>query len=285
MNVSLSTTETNKEAKLLLIKKLEQLGATHIEPSKIGRRELLEFYVNSKKIKTFYNSKRKGDWQLSLNFSENSDPFIRDGVFWILIDLGKNTFFVMPNKWLARNIYDTHEEYKQSHGGERPKNKKSLHHKKSQQEIKQWEEAWNIIFDNEIIFSYSDEIHEEKKYIEGAVTTINVNAYERNQAAREECLKLLGYDCIICGFNFNRFYGNIGKGFIHIHHKVELSSIGQSYSVNPGSDLIPVCPNCHAMLHKRQPPYSVDELKKIIEERSRNIVYELTSDTNDKKSS
>ncbi len=55
-----------------------------------------------------------------------------------------------------------------------------------------------------------------------------------------------------------------GVGFIHVHHKVELSSIGREYVVDPIEDLVPVCPNCHAMLHTRKPALTIDGLRAIL---------------------
>lgn len=62
-----------------------------------------------------------------------------------------------------------------------------------------------------------------------------------------------------------KVYGELAKGFIHIHHLIPLSDIKENYSLDPKKDLIPVCPNCHAMLHRRNPPFSPEELKSIIE--------------------
>ena len=62
-----------------------------------------------------------------------------------------------------------------------------------------------------------------------------------------------------------KLYGEIAKGFIHIHHLIPLSDIKENYSLDPQKDLIPVCPNCHAMFHRRNPPFSPEELKSIIE--------------------
>jgi 5-methylcytosine-specific restriction protein A len=42
-----------------------------------------------------------------------------------------------------------------------------------------------------------------------------------------------------------------------------LASIGVSYTVDPIKDLRPVCPNCHAIIHRTDPPCSVDELRQI----------------------
>lgn len=84
---------------------------------------------------------------------------------------------------------------------------------------------------------------------EGTKTTIEVNKYERNPIARRECIKIHGCKCFVCGMDFEEKYGEIGKGFIHVHHKIPLHSIGNDYIVNYKEDMIPVCPNCHAMLH------------------------------------
>lgn len=97
------------------------------------------------------------------------------------------------------------------------------------------------------------EIEEEiVDYIfEGAKQQVTVNRYERNPIARQQCVDLHGYNCFVCEMNFEKTYGEIGKEFIHVHHLVPLHEINQEYVVNPATDLIPVCPNCHAMLHKK----------------------------------
>ncbi len=59
----------------------------------------------------------------------------------------------------------------------------------------------------------------------------------------------------------------LGRNFIHIHHLVELSTIKRSYQVDPVKDLRTVCPNCHAMIHKRRPAYSIEEIKTVLKQR------------------
>ena len=86
---------------------------------------------------------------------------------------------------------------------------------------------------------------------EGSKKTITVNSYERNPKARSECIKKYGVSCAVCGFNFENIYGQRGKGFIHVHHLIPVSDIGDEYEINPITDLRPVCPNCHAMLHRK----------------------------------
>ncbi|WP_426080830.1 DUF3427 domain-containing protein [Enterococcus sp. LJL51] len=98
-------------------------------------------------------------------------------------------------------------------------------------------------------------------YIEGARRRSVTNKYERNSEARKKCIEFYGTSCLICEMNFKEIYGDIGKDYIHVHHEIELSSIGREYKIDPIKDLKPVCPNCHAMLHKRKPAYTLKELK------------------------
>lgn len=100
--------------------------------------------------------------------------------------------------------------------------------------------------------------------VEGAVSKVRINAYERNPVARRICIEHFGCACVICNFSFEAKYGEIGQGFIHVHHLKELASIGKEYHVDPVKDLRPVCPNCHAMLHRKYPAYSIEELKQTI---------------------
>lgn len=99
---------------------------------------------------------------------------------------------------------------------------------------------------------------------EGALRTITVNAYERSKKARDKCLEEHGYGCVICGFDFENVYGAIGKGCIHVHHLVEISSVGKEYFVNPVEDMVPVCPNCHYIIHRRKPAFSISEVKAML---------------------
>ena len=96
---------------------------------------------------------------------------------------------------------------------------------------------------------------------EGGVKQVSANRYERNPEARRRCIEKHGTTCKVCGLNFKDMYGKIGDGFIHVHHIVPLSVQKEKRSVNE-ANLIPVCPNCHAMLHRGN--ISVEELQRIV---------------------
>jgi 5-methylcytosine-specific restriction protein A len=98
-----------------------------------------------------------------------------------------------------------------------------------------------------------------------AVTRVEVNRYERDPEARRVCIAHHGINCAACGFSFEATYGDIGKDFIHIHHVVPVSQLGNGYQLDPLTDLVPLCGNCHAMAHQGVGiPRSLVELRQII---------------------
>lgn len=111
--------------------------------------------------------------------------------------------------------------------------------------------------------SFPDEVQgNPEQYVEGAVKQVLVNMYERSQEARNACIAHYGCKCTVCGFDFESAYGELGRGYIHVHHLQELSTIGAEYVVDYIAHLRPVCPNCHAMLHRTKPSMSIEELQK-----------------------
>ncbi|MFC1808279.1 HNH endonuclease [Candidatus Omnitrophota bacterium] len=105
-----------------------------------------------------------------------------------------------------------------------------------------------------------EEILESQAYTEGAKRTITVNAYERNPKARQQCIAHYGCSCSVCGFSFGKSYGDKFQDFIHVHHLRPLATIAEEYKLDPIRDLIPVCPNCHAVIHRKDPPYTINEI-------------------------
>ncbi|RYZ82701.1 MAG: restriction endonuclease [Proteobacteria bacterium] len=110
----------------------------------------------------------------------------------------------------------------------------------------------------------TEEILAPEKYYEGAMKKVAVNVYERDKQARTKCIEHYGAVCVVCNFDFHNVYGSLGTGFIHVHHLKPLSEIKKGYSVDPIADLRPVCPNCHAMIHRVSPALDVAVLRKAI---------------------
>lgn len=101
---------------------------------------------------------------------------------------------------------------------------------------------------------------------EGAAYQALVTRYERSKLNREACIGLRGARCLACGFDFERVYGEVGTGFIEIHHVESIALMEANTKLDPATDLVPLCSNCHSMAHKRRPvPFTVDEIKSMIE--------------------
>jgi hypothetical protein len=91
-----------------------------------------------------------------------------------------------------------------------------------------------------------------------------VNRYERDPVKRMLCVEHYGHDCQICGFSFKSAYGELGADFCHVHHIEPLGEVGGERDIDPVKDLIPVCANCHAMLHRQTPALKPDELRQLL---------------------
>lgn len=109
-----------------------------------------------------------------------------------------------------------------------------------------------------------EEIPAFESLAEGAAYTVQVNAYERNDKARKAAIQHHGLSCGVCGFKFAEVYGPDAENYIQVHHLVPLSSIKQTYQIDPVKDLLPVCANCHAVIHLRNPPFTPSEVKAML---------------------
>ena len=96
---------------------------------------------------------------------------------------------------------------------------------------------------------------------EGEWQQVIVTLYERSCENRKACLDHYGPSCQACGMSFRDVYGELGTDFIHVHHEVPLHTLGGPQNVDPVKDMKPLCPNCHAMVHRADPPIPVMELR------------------------
>ena len=116
-----------------------------------------------------------------------------------------------------------------------------------------------------------------EKLKEGAKKQVTVNAYERNTKARNACINFYRKKnngtvrCEICGFEFGKKYGVDFMEKINVHHVVEIATIGEEYEVDPINDLLPVCPNCHLIIHSRKPAYTPDEVREMLKNNEEDV--------------
>lgn len=112
----------------------------------------------------------------------------------------------------------------------------------------------------------SNDIPDNVIQTEGTPQEIRSIRYERNPINRQLCLHKKGYTCAVCGMNFQDMYGDIGKNFIEVHHTTPVSLMGKDFVLDIDRDLVPLCSNCHSMIHRKTPPYQVSELRSFIED-------------------
>lgn len=110
-----------------------------------------------------------------------------------------------------------------------------------------------------------DEITKDDGVVEGQIMYKLHKIIERDYSIifkkKKHILARDGYlDCEACTFNFERFYGPFGKGYIECHHRMPLFKI-KAETKTTLEDLALVCSNCHRMLHKSIDTLTVEDLK------------------------
>lgn len=119
---------------------------------------------------------------------------------------------------------------------------------------------------------------EIQKATEGFVSEVKFFRSKRNRAIRNQCAERDHYTCQVCGFNFEKFYGERGKGFIEIHHTKPISSYDVEHEVKL-EELVALCSNCHSMVHYGGKLLDISKLKENIRADMRYIFQKDTNET------
>jgi hypothetical protein len=98
-----------------------------------------------------------------------------------------------------------------------------------------------------------------KTFPEGRSRDVVQSERERDPRARSECLRHYGTACVVCNRSLEEEYGDIARDFVHVHHLHPLAAAERA--TDPVRDLRPVCPNCHGIIHRRSPPYTIEEMQ------------------------
>lgn len=101
---------------------------------------------------------------------------------------------------------------------------------------------------------------------EGASHQALTRRYERSRFNRNIAIQIHGLTCKACGFNFRNFYGELGAGVIEVHHLMPVHLMSEVRVVDPRTELVPLCSNCHTMAHRIDPPITLAELRNMVAE-------------------
>ena len=106
-----------------------------------------------------------------------------------------------------------------------------------------------------------EEVDADESASEGTSYETRSIRYERKKINRDICLRIRGTRCLCCNRSMEEEYGSVALDLIEVHHVVPAAAMGPEYRVNPTTDLIPVCPNCHHVLHRSDPPMPPEKLR------------------------
>ena len=118
-----------------------------------------------------------------------------------------------------------------------------------------------------------DDIHAEEledigPQREGGIKEYLGKRYERSPVNRKKAIQIHGITCNTCGFNFEAIYGARGADYIEVHHIRPISTFTEEQHVDPQTDLITLCSNCHRMIHRKPNEIlSIEQLKLLIKRR------------------
>tara|TARA_R110000744_G_scaffold114988_1_gene215053 strand:- start:4841 stop:5506 length:666 start_codon:yes stop_codon:yes gene_type:complete len=193
----------------------------------------------------------------SLNLGNNTQTHNK---ICLILDISESSF---------RRLRDEYDGfYNNRKGFPNPEKRKSrVNYKKQFDNIEQSqyiEKIMLILSESNYEIKLDEEIGLEAiKFYEGDKIRIEINKYERNIRAKNECLKHYKRICVICGFtDENSNYPSIN--IIEVHHVKPLSETNKKHIVDPILDLRPVCPNCHRAIHSKNPAFTIEEFKKKI---------------------
>ena len=66
-------------------------------------------------------------------------------------------------------------------------------------------------------------------------------------------------------FRFSIGVWELGDDYIVVHHLTPFSAMGDDYVVDPEENLVTICTNCHAMVHRKNPHLTINELKRLLD--------------------
>ena len=110
-----------------------------------------------------------------------------------------------------------------------------------------------------------------RDFAEGERQTRETTFFKRNPALRREAIRQHGTTCVACGFNFETLYGEAGKGYIEVHHLNPLAertdTLADGPRVTTADEVVPLCANCHRVVHRSGRALTLEALKASIRRR------------------
>ncbi|RLP11032.1 HNH endonuclease [Propionibacterium australiense] len=108
---------------------------------------------------------------------------------------------------------------------------------------------------------------------EGSIVAVLQQRRERDPRIRNHKIKQTreqrgSISCEVCGFDFEEFYGDLGSGYVEVHHRQPLHVSGTT--TTRLTDLALVCSNCHRMIHRGYPLLPEELANRVQQAKERN---------------
>lgn len=110
---------------------------------------------------------------------------------------------------------------------------------------------------------------DDEGFVEGKIALKKHILRERNHLLKIKAIKNFKKQhegkiyCEICGFDFSKKYGDIGKDFIEAHHTKPISQMKENERTKI-EDIALLCSNCHSMIHRKRPWLSKENIKSLL---------------------
>jgi hypothetical protein len=138
--------QTGRAGEFFVAAELNRLGANAVTFA--GNMPGIDILANrnDKVVQIQVKSKREGTWQTSYKEGRKS---IRphDNRFWVFVDLkpAAPEFYIVPDHWIRRNIYEFHQKYLRKYGGRRKSGSESTHHSIEEKRIREFKGKWSLL--------------------------------------------------------------------------------------------------------------------------------------------
>lgn len=210
------------------------------------------------------------------DYTESMERYLpKEARFRFGIEFPETAYDVLDVNELQKvhDIIEENSEWKEydriSHGSTFRSGLKCLIAMKQDEEFLRSHDMADTLFNPNV---YKNVITDEKARLkEGKVYESHATRYERNPKMRMICINHYGCKCYVCGFDFSKHYGEHGYGFIEVHHRTPLSELKMEYITSPIEGLVPLCSNCHSMIHRTEVCMTVEELKEMWEKYNKKI--------------
>ena len=128
----------------------------------------------------------------------------------------------------------------------------------TKQEPKEMNQTISQLKEPEVTVEVKEEAPHQEEVIAQKEESLPVN-----EKIKKECIDYYGAICDICGFDFGYTYGEAYEGCIEVHNVHGLEE-EITENTHPTEDLIPICCNCHRIIHSQTPPISVEQMRKMV---------------------